>query len=110
AQLVVERMGGDAEQPASQGEERPERLARAVDVQKRNLEEIVRRLRLAQRPQEEAVDARRPAAKEHRERAAIASSVRSHKLLVGQAIPLSLVRRSMRRGYGRSVSGATVTR
>lgn len=70
----MERMGGDTEQPAAQGGERPERPPCAVDVQEGDLKEIVRRLRLAQRAEEEGVDARRPALEEQRERAAIAAS------------------------------------
>src|SRR5262249_12665069 len=81
-------MRGDAEEPAAQGEQRPELPACPVNVQKCDLEEIVRCRRLAERAQEEAMQARRPAAKKCRERAAGAGPIDHHQLLVGQAVPL----------------------
>src|SRR5216684_1729092 len=63
AQFVLERMRGDAEEPAAQGKQRPELSPCPVKVQESDLEEIVRCRRVAQRAQEEAVQARRPAAK-----------------------------------------------
>src|SRR4051794_20430891 len=81
-------MGSDAEEPAAQGEQRPELLPCPVNVQEGDLEEIVRCRRLAERAQEEAVQSRCPAPEKLRERMAVAGRIARHQLLVGQAIPL----------------------